>query len=289
MTTPPTGSTSDYNITQGSDEGSVQAGLDDFEIAHTAITRAIRAINNDERGGDGAEFITHVLATVAANLGSTNAVTRARPGSWEAAGVGELLHSTVGSDDEYLLAYRTEPVEIIASSTYELDDLGIYETYEASLAHIGQVLFGDRWTPARGNLTPGELEQIEDVHDYLYDLEVQDRAEYEERFTAEVAARLRQLRTEEPHRYPAQLTVTVRFVDDRDNDRALTEGCGLDLASQLYQHARQNTLLPGSNAKPDWSPGFVDTLLVDGHWPHLRVPELAHYSTPTAATTEQES
>ena len=148
------GSTSDHDNTQQR-PGNVQAEPDDFEIAHTAITRAIRAINNDQRAGDGGEFITHVLATVAANLGSTDAVTRSRPGSWEAAGVSELLHSTVGSDDEYLMTYRTEPVEIVVNSTYELDDLGIYETYEASLDHIGQVLFGDRWTPARGKLTTG--------------------------------------------------------------------------------------------------------------------------------------
>jgi hypothetical protein len=282
MTTPPS-SSSDQS--QGND----QSEPTDFEIAHTAIARAIRAINNDERPGDGAEFITHLLATVAANLGSSYALTKSRSGSWEAAGVSELLHSTVGSDDEYLMTYRTDPIEIVASSSYELDDLGIYETYEASLAHIGQVLFGDRWTPSRDRLTVDDLEQIEDVHDYLYDLEVQDRAEYEERFTAAVAARLRELRTGDPHRYPATLTVTVRFVNDSDNDRALTEGWGFDLASQLYQYARENTLLPGSDAKPDWSPRFVDRLLVEGHWPHLRIPELAHYATPTDSTTEQEN
>ncbi|TCN36850.1 hypothetical protein EV644_11214 [Kribbella orskensis] len=54
---------------------------DDFQVAATAITRAIRAINNNQRGGDGAEFIAHLLATVAANLGSTEAVTAGRPGS----------------------------------------------------------------------------------------------------------------------------------------------------------------------------------------------------------------
>ncbi|MFC9687785.1 hypothetical protein ACFTSF_04550 [Kribbella sp. NPDC056951] len=252
---------------------------DNFEIAHTAITRTIRAMNNEQRPGDGAEFVTHVLATVAANLGSTFAVIKSRSGSWEAAGVRELLCSTVGYDDEFLMTYRTDPIEIIASSTYELDDLGFYGAYEASLDHIGQVLFGDRWTPSRGKLTRAELEQIEDVHDHLYDLEVSDRAEYEERFTAEVAARLSQLRAEAPLSYPARLTAMVRFVSDSD-DRALTEGWGNDLTSQLYQHARENTLLPGSDAKPDWSPGFVASLLDDGHWPHLRVPELARYGTP---------
>ncbi|MFI5712935.1 hypothetical protein [Kribbella sp. NPDC051620] len=271
MTTPPTSAEA-----QGNDP----AEPDDFEIAHTAITRAIRAINNEQRAGDGAEFITHVLATVAANLGGTSAVVGARSGSWEASGVTDLLHSTVGADDDYLLTYRTEPIEIVASSLYELDDLRMYETYEASVSHIGRVLFGDRWTPGRGRLTVAELDQLEDVHGHLAELEQADRSDYESRFAAVVQARWEDLRAGEPWRYPERLQVTVRFVPDSAEDRALTEGWGDDVASRLYQYARENTLLPGSDAKPDWSPGFVDRLLVDGHWPHLRVPELARFGTP---------
>jgi hypothetical protein len=85
----------------GNDHHADSAEQDDFQVAVTAVTRAIRAINNDQRGGDGAEFITHLIATVAANLGSA----AGRPGSWEAAGVGDLLRSTVGYDDEYLLGF----------------------------------------------------------------------------------------------------------------------------------------------------------------------------------------
>jgi hypothetical protein len=177
-------------------------GPDEFQVAATAITRAIRAINNNQRGGDGAEFITHLLATVAANLGSTEAVTAGRPGSWEAAGVEGLLRSTVGYNDEYLLTYRTEPIEIVVNSVYELDDLGMFETYEASTAHIGQALFGDRWSRSRDRLTLDELEQIEDIEELLVELEKRDRDEYQQRFAATVRARFEQLRTEDPHRYP---------------------------------------------------------------------------------------
>ena len=53
---------------------------DDFDVAVTAVTRAIRRINADQRAGDGAEFIAHLIATVAANLGSSAAVTAARSG-----------------------------------------------------------------------------------------------------------------------------------------------------------------------------------------------------------------
>jgi hypothetical protein len=54
---------------------------DDFETAVQAATRAIRAINAGKRGGDGAEFIAHLAAAVAANLGSSYALIQARPGS----------------------------------------------------------------------------------------------------------------------------------------------------------------------------------------------------------------
>jgi hypothetical protein len=260
---------------------------DDFEVAVTAVTRAIRAINAGQRGGDGGEFVTHLLATVAANLGSSEAVTAGRPGSWEAAGLGDLLRSTVGYDDEYLLTYRTEPIEIVVNSVYELDDLGMFEIYEASTAHIGRVLFGDRWTPSRDRLTLDQLEQIEDIEEPLAELEHRDRAEYQQRFTATVGARFEQLRTAEPHRYPEHLTVTVRFADEDPSYPAsndyLTDLWGNDLASLLYQHAREHTPLPGSGTQPDWTAGqsHAQTLLDAGHWPHLRIPQLVHYGVPT--------
>lgn len=262
-------------------------GPDDFHVAVTAVTRAIRAINNNQRDGDGAEFITHLVATVAANLGSTEAVTAGRPGSWEAAGVGDLLRSTVGYDDEYLLTYRTEPVEIVVNSVYELDDLGMFETYDASTNHIGQMLFGHRWSPSRDKLTLDQLEQIEDIEQQLVELEKHDRAEYQQRLAATVHARFEQLRTDEPHRYPEHLTVTVRFADEdasypASNDD-LTDGWGSDLASLLYQHARETTPLPGTDTAPEWTAGqrHADTVLAAGHWPHLRIPTFAHYGVPT--------
>jgi hypothetical protein len=42
------------------------------------------------------------LARLAAQLGSSQAVTAGRPGSWEAALVDQLLAGTVGPGDEHL-------------------------------------------------------------------------------------------------------------------------------------------------------------------------------------------
>jgi hypothetical protein len=269
-------------MTTPTNDTPTSAEPDEFRVAVTAVTRAIRAINADQRGGDGAEFVTHLLATVAANLGSSDAVTAGRPGSWEAAGVGDLLRSTVGYDDEYLLTFRTEPIEIVVNSIYELDDLGMFETYEASTDHIGRVLFGDRWSRSRARLTVDQLEQSEDIEEQLVELEKHDRDEYQQRFAATVRARFEQLRTEEPNRYPEHLVVTVRFTDDNASNDDLTDGWSSDLASQLYQHARETTPLSGSDTAPDWAAGqrHADTLLAAGHWPHLRIPTLAHYGTP---------
>ncbi|MDX2971103.1 hypothetical protein [Kribbella solani] len=266
--------------------GPVPPEPDDFQVAVAACTRAIRAINAGQRGGDGAEFVTHLLATVAANLGRSYAVIKARPGSWEADRVSALLASTVGEDDEYLVGYRSEPVELVVNSVYELDDLGLYETYEASTNHIGAVLFGNRWTPSRDRLTIDQLEQIEDIEQALADLEDADRSEYERRFTAAVTAEFERRKAVAGGNIPAQLTVNVRFVNHYDN---LTDGWEHGIASELYVHARSGVLLPGSETTPDWSTTtHASSLLAAGHWPHLRIPGLAHYGIPTPASSEQE-
>ena len=72
-------------------------------LAAAAVTEAVAA----ER--DFAGWLASVLATVAAGLGSSGALTAGRPGSWEAALVRDLLAGTVGPDDEFLAGYRAGP------------------------------------------------------------------------------------------------------------------------------------------------------------------------------------
>jgi len=64
--------------------------------ARAAILAAAR--EQPDFGG----WIASVLASVAADLGSTAALTAGRPGSWEADLVQQLVKGTVGWDDEYL-------------------------------------------------------------------------------------------------------------------------------------------------------------------------------------------
>jgi hypothetical protein len=58
------------------------------------------------RGEDLGQTIARALARLAAELGSTDAVLANRPGSWEAAALGDLLRGTVGPDDENIGDWR---------------------------------------------------------------------------------------------------------------------------------------------------------------------------------------
>jgi hypothetical protein len=64
--------------------------------AVSAITRAARAEH------DFAEWLAHVLAAAAGQLGGSDELTIGRPGSWEASLVDQLVRGTVGHADEYL-------------------------------------------------------------------------------------------------------------------------------------------------------------------------------------------
>jgi hypothetical protein len=61
-----------------------------------ALLRAARAEH------DFAGWLAGVLAQVAGQLGSSDALIEGRPGSWEASHVDGLVKGTVGHDDEYL-------------------------------------------------------------------------------------------------------------------------------------------------------------------------------------------
>jgi hypothetical protein len=78
------------------------AGSGDYTPdAHTAILAAVR-VEHDFGG-----WLAGVLATVAADLGSTHALVAGRPGSWEAEQVRALVNGTAGWDDGYLEHYKT--------------------------------------------------------------------------------------------------------------------------------------------------------------------------------------
>jgi hypothetical protein len=74
-------------------------GAEDAAVVATLVKAATCGL---DFGG----WLAGVLATAAAQLGSTEALLASRPGSWESAAIREFLHSTVGYDDEHLMDYR---------------------------------------------------------------------------------------------------------------------------------------------------------------------------------------
>jgi hypothetical protein len=67
----------------------------------------LAALRSAHRGGfDVGETVARALARLAAELGSSDAVLRNRPGSWEASHIAALLAGEVGADDQYLDMYR---------------------------------------------------------------------------------------------------------------------------------------------------------------------------------------
>ncbi|MGV9679080.1 hypothetical protein ACWDSJ_27680 [Nocardia sp. NPDC003482] len=127
----------------GSDSAAPAASLADLRAeAITLLTRVSR-MTRPRPGGNGAspdrapdpvdfaEFLTQVLAGVAANRGSVSAVLAGRPDGWEADRLRDMLYSTVGEEDEStLVAHRTEPVVIPLAVEDVLLDAGEPEPYE---------------------------------------------------------------------------------------------------------------------------------------------------------------
>lgn len=64
-----------------------------------AVEALLRAARTEQ---DFAGWLAHVLARVAGQLGSSDALIEGRPGSWEASHIDGLVKGTVGHDDEYL-------------------------------------------------------------------------------------------------------------------------------------------------------------------------------------------
>ena len=71
-----------------------------------ATTAMIEAVREEH---DFSGWLAHILATAAAEVGSTVALTAGRPGSWEANLVQQLVRGTVGWDEDYLADHAKKP------------------------------------------------------------------------------------------------------------------------------------------------------------------------------------
>jgi hypothetical protein len=239
------------------------------------------------RGGvtDGAETISHVLATVAANLGGLHMLTAARPSSWEADHVDRFLASTVGVDGEWLLQYRTAPIEVVECLEDAMGELGIQWLYDDSYALVdaAEDATGAADEHAADEDTADEAyERIARAEELIDDLKDRDYAAYRVAFEAQVQAAADELRRT---RYlPATVTVRVRWVEWADRDQATdAQDAWGTVESELWEAARQQTPPPGfteplADIPGPRTPGEV--LRDTGRMPHQRIRELAHYAAP---------
>jgi hypothetical protein len=70
-----------------------------------AVAAVLAAVEQEHDFGG---WLAAVLATAAAELGSSAALTAKRPGSWEADIVQQLVRGAVGWDDEYLSDFKRD-------------------------------------------------------------------------------------------------------------------------------------------------------------------------------------
>jgi hypothetical protein len=226
---------------------------------------------------DGAEAISHVLATAAANLGGMHTLTEDRPGSWEADYVDRFLASTVGPDGEHLLGYRTAPIVVVECLDQAMSDLGIDQLYDDSLMLIDA---------AEADASDDELEaasrRVDRAEELIEQLREHDYAAYRTMFEHRIREAARDLA--HTQHLPASVEVSVQWVEWRDADQASSahEAWGT-VEQRLWEAAYEKTPPPGFAEPLHQIPGTGmpgDLLRTAGRMPHQRIPELAHYTAP---------
>lgn len=259
------------------DQAAIEAAREMYEqqlqVAASALAEAIR-------GGvtDGAETISHLLATVAANLGGKHTLTAARPGSWEAHYVDQFLASTVGSDGEYLLEYRTTPIEVVECLDVAMADMDIAWLYGESHALIDAAE-----AEAHGEddaMAEAAGERLGRAEELLFRLQDRDYAAYREAFERRVRVAADELRR--TRQLPESVEVRVRWVDwpHRGDATGAQEAWGT-VEYELWEIAREQTPPPGfteplAEIRGPRTPGQF--LCATGRMPHQRIPELASYA-----------
>jgi hypothetical protein len=214
--------------------------------AITVLTGAART------GSDFAEFATHAVAGAAANLGGIEELLAARPGSWEAHHVRELLTATVGHDQQHLHRYRTEPLVIRVHVDDVLTELGYADLYyldaDIELNRREDAIYA----AAPAGLTIEQhaaLTQLDQLRDRVDEQRHADWTAYGEAF----ADNVRKVAAEALPGLGAPVEVVIEH--DWRNDLGGGTDC-LSLEFRLWESARDLTPLPGSGIPPaDYPPG----------------------------------
>ena len=235
------------------------------EAARHTTTWTDRNGQRQTRPVDWAEFVTLALAGAAANIGSIEQALSGRSRSWEAAGVQELLLSTVGYDEQQLLAHRTKPLIITVAVSELLDELGVWELYEQAydeLIRRGDAIY-DAFDPnevcwvedpcADVHLTREQkaaLAKIERLHHAFDQLARDDWAAYGAAF----AAKVHQIAGELLPNLPVPVEVDVHA--ELSCEHPVSGEPPWGPAYRVWERARGLTPLPGSGIPlRDYRPG----------------------------------
>jgi hypothetical protein len=189
---------------------------------------------------DFAEFVTHAVAGAAANTGSIEAVLAGRPESWEANYVRRMLQSTVGYDEQYLHVYRTEPLIVRVHVDDILSDLGFSMLYDEAHEEISRREDAIRARHGSYDEDQAALDELDRLHEALDASRARDGAAYGDAFRANVEAASDELYPDPP--VPVEVIVEL---DGQDDLGPTYEWDGP--AWRLWETARQNTALPGSD------------------------------------------
>lgn len=235
--------------------------LRDTKAAAARVNGKPVGVGSGREPADWAEFVTHALAGAAANIGGIEAILAGRPGSWEADGVRNLLTSTVGHDEEYLLEHCTEALVVVLDINELLDDLGAWKPYDDASQELARRyeaigiatvtgVAGDPGTEdAVSRLEPAteeqerQAEEIAELEMGLQRQRLQDWASYGRALQAAVevqAARLPGLTV------PVVVRVELESSCWANEQGGATGG----LIDQLLSAAIQTTDLPGGGRPP---------------------------------------
>lgn len=223
------------------------------EAARRTRTIGAGADNEHTEPADFAEFVTLAVAGAAANLGSIEQILAGRPGSWEADSVRQMLISTVGDDEHYLLEHRTEPLTITVNVEDLLNDLGYLELYDDADAEITRrdSAISEPTVPvddapehrAVWDRYEAANDEIAALYDQVAALRTADTTTYGQAFEATV---LRAAADLYPNlRVPVQVAVELQWQNSLGSGEDFTGP-----AAVLFEKARLDTPLPGSGIAP---------------------------------------
>jgi hypothetical protein len=196
---------------------------------------------------DFAEFVTHAVTGAAANIGGVEEILARRPGSWEADHVRQLLQSTVGYYEEYLIEHRTEPLTVVVAVDNLLSELGFRDLFDEAHLELDrreeQILVDSdepfvviEELPDEQQAAFAELRQLRDALDAL---RKRDWADYGQAFEANVLAAASELLP--GLLVPVEVEVHLDWQADDTSDES---PCGP--AYRLWERAFERTPLPGS-------------------------------------------